>query len=196
MYDDPSDPAFGIAASVESFLLSVREVAASKDPDHIPLLLLQVSQLLLTGGRLGALADVEREERFEPDAGYDLDPDEVRLSLARLLEPVDEYTEVFNPYDRPPELVESRLSDDLASVMQDLAHGLSHYKAGRRSEALWWWQHSYLSNWGALASACLRALQAVVLSAKLDTVPGAGELVETEDYLLSETSVDAVNARN
>ncbi|WP_254710554.1 DUF5063 domain-containing protein, partial [Streptomyces lunaelactis] len=30
----------------------------------------------------------------------------------------------------------------------DLRHGLAHYRSGRTSEALWWWQFSYFSNWG------------------------------------------------
>ncbi len=160
-----------IADSVRAFLLAVRELAASRDPDAIPHLLLQVSQLLLAGGRLGAIADVTPVEQFEPDAGDDADLDEVRAALAAMLEPVDEYVEVFDPYDEPAELLESRLSDDLTNVMVDLTHGLAHYARGDTVEALWWWQFSYVSTWGATASACLRALQSVVLHARLvDTV--------------------------
>jgi hypothetical protein len=193
MSEDLSDFTVEIADSIETFLLAVRAVAASKDPDAIPLLLLQVSQLLLAGGRLGAIADVTPEERFEPDTGYDLDLDDVRTWLAALLEPVDDYVEVFDPYDAEPELIESRLSDDLANVMSDLAHGLAHYKAGRDVEALWWWQHSYVSNWGGLASACLRALQSVVLHARLGTAQG-DSLLETEDLLLAAEAAEAVDS--
>lgn len=156
-----------IADSVRAFLLAMRAIAAGKDPDAIPHLLLQVSQLLLAGGRLGAIADITPQEQFEPDAGYDVDLEEVRLALAVLLEPVDEYVEVFDPYDPQPELLDSRLSDDLTNVMLDLTHGLAHFTKGDTIEALWWWQHSYVSNWGATASACLRALQAIVLHARL-----------------------------
>lgn len=156
-----------IADSVRAFLLAVRDCALSKDPDAIAHLLLQVSQLLLAGGRLGAIADVTPKQLFEPDAGYDADLEDVRVALAALLDPVDEYVEVFDPYDPDPELLDSRLSDDLTNVMLDLTHGLAHYERGDVDEALWWWQHSYVSTWGATASACLRALQAIILHARL-----------------------------
>src|SRR4051794_4270736 len=105
------DFTMGIADSIKAFLLTIREVAESKDPSAESFLLLQLSQLLLTGGRLGALADIHREEKYEPDSGYDPDLDDVRRSLAELLAPVDEYVEVFDPYAADPDLVESRLSD-------------------------------------------------------------------------------------
>ena len=56
-----------IADSVESFLLAVRAIAASGDGGSaVPLLLLEVSQVLLTGARLGAQSDFEpREETHE-----------------------------------------------------------------------------------------------------------------------------------
>jgi hypothetical protein len=92
----------------------------------------------------------------------------MRLRLAVLLEPVDAYTEVFDPYVDPPEITESLLSDDLTSIAAALAHGLRHYRAGRVREALWWWQFSYVSSWGNDASAVLRALQSVVAHDRLD----------------------------
>src|SRR5664280_2046233 len=64
-----------------------------------------------------------------------------------------------------------RLSDDLADIAEDLVHGMRHYRAGRSDEALWWWQFSYLSHWGNHSGAALRALQAVVAHARLDTTP-------------------------
>ena len=168
MSNDLSDFTAQIADSVDSFVLAVREVAAGESPEvAVPMLLLQVSQLLLAGGRLGAIADVVPDERFEPDTGFDPDVQAVRACLANVLEPIDDYVEVFDPCDRSPELVESRLSDDLANVLAELMHGLAHYRAGRWREALWWWQFSYLSHWGTLASAALRALQSVVLHARL-----------------------------
>jgi hypothetical protein len=54
-------------------------------------------------------------------------------------------------------------------VVTDLRHGMAHYSEGRVSEALWWWQFSYLSNWGPTASAALRALQSLVAHVRLDT---------------------------
>ena len=57
-----------------------------------------------------------RPSEYEPDAGPDPDLDAMRLRLAVLLESVDAYTEVFDPYVDPPEIVSSLLSDDLASI--------------------------------------------------------------------------------
>ena len=167
--DDFGDFTIEIADQVESFCVAVREIAAGEDPDYaISLLLLEISQLLLAGGRLGAISDVVPEEEFEPDAGADPDIDELRVALATLLDPIDEYAEVFDPYEPRPELVICRISDDLSDVAANLLHGLQHYKAGRESEALWWWQFSYLSHWGSLASTTLRALQSVIAHDRLD----------------------------
>ncbi|WP_432745927.1 DUF5063 domain-containing protein [Streptomyces sp. JH002] len=168
--DGPDAFAVQIADQIESFTVAVAEVAKGDDPDAaVPYLLLQISQLLLAGGRLGAHEDIVPEERYEPDTGPEPDMDELRERLALLLAPVDVYSEVFDPYVPRSTPVPSRISDDLADVMTDLRHGMAHYRAGRVSEALWWWQFSYLSNWGPTASAALRALQSLVAHVRLDT---------------------------
>ncbi|NHC44406.1 DUF5063 domain-containing protein [Motilibacter aurantiacus] len=190
--EDWGDFAAEIADQVESFVLAVREIAAGESPETaVSLLLLQVSQVLLAGGRLGAVQDIVPDERFEPDTGDDADVEGIRSSLGNLLDPVDEYSEVFDPYGEPPEVVTTTLSDDLADVVSDLVHGLQHYKAGRHVEALWWWQFSYLSNWGSTASAALRALQSVVSHVRLDALADDPELA-VEDRLLAETAASAV----
>jgi hypothetical protein len=176
-----------IADQVESFLLAVREIARGEatDGEAISLLLLVVSQVLAAGGRLGVQADFSPVEEYEPDPGPDPDLDEMRLRLAVLLEGVDAYTEVFDPYVDPPELVSSLLSDDLTSIASALAHGLMHYKSGRVAEALWWWQFSYVSSWGGEASAVLRALQSVVAHDRLDAeFESEQEAVEAAEELL------------
>jgi hypothetical protein len=94
--------------------------------------------------------------------------DALRENLARLLDPVDVYSEVFDPYEPRKAPVPARLSDDLADVITDLRHGMAHYRAGRTTEALWWWQFSYFSNWGPTASAVLRALQSVLIHVRLN----------------------------
>jgi hypothetical protein len=191
MSEDMADFTAEIADQVESFVVAVREVAAGGSPDTaVSLLLLEVSQLALAGGRLGAIQDVVPEERFEADTGFDPDVEGIRTSLAKLLEPIDDYTEVFDPYATPVELLTSRLSDDIAGIVTDLVHGLVHYKAGRASEALWWWQFSYLSNWGGTAGSVLRALQSVVSHVRLDST--ADDEVAVEDRLLAETAAEAV----
>ncbi len=151
------------------------------------MLLLVVSQVLLAGGRLGVQADFQQAEEYEPDPGPDPDLDDMRHRLAVLLEGVDAYTEVFDPYVDPPELVSSLLSDELTSIASALAHGLRHHKAGRVAEALWWWQFSYVASWGGEASAALRALQSVVAHDRLD----AEFQSELEDVEAAEQMLEA-----
>ncbi|MDX6318839.1 MAG: hypothetical protein QOK30_1823 [Nocardioidaceae bacterium] len=171
------DLAQAVADQSATFLLALREIAVEGDrATAVPLLLLEVSQLLFAGARLGVQVDFVPREEFEPDAGPDPDLDIMRERLAVLLEGVDDFTEVFDPYIDPPELVSSRLSDDLADIASSVAHGLQHYRAGSTEEALWWWQFSYVSSWGAEASASLRALQSVIAHDRLD----AAEIGEIE----------------
>jgi hypothetical protein len=181
-----------IADQVESFLIAVRAIARgdATGGEAISLLLLVVSQVLLAGGRLGVQADFQPAEEYEPDPGPDPDLDDMRLRLAVLLEGVDAYTEVFDPYVDPPELVSSLLSDDVTSISASLAHGLRHYKAGRVSEALWWWQFSYVASWGGEASSVLRALQSVVAHDRLDAeFESEQDAVEAADEMLGSLDV-------
>ncbi|MFD8301547.1 DUF5063 domain-containing protein [Streptomyces sp. NPDC059690] len=185
---DPDDFAVQIADQVESFLVAVTEVAKGDEPGSaVPFLLLEVSQLLLAGGRLGAHEDIVPEERYEPDTGPDADVDELRENLARLLDPVDVYSEVFDPYEPRTAPVPARLSDDLADVITDLRHGMAHYRAGRVTEALWWWQFSYFSNWGPTASAALRALQSVLIHVRLNQPLEELDGLDTDQSMGDET---------
>ncbi|MEU3713662.1 MULTISPECIES: DUF5063 domain-containing protein [Streptomyces] len=178
---NPDDFAVSISDSIESFIVAVTEVAKGDEPDSaVPFLLLEISQLLLTGGRLGAHEDIVPDERYEPDSGPEPDADELREQFARLLDPVDVYSEVFDPYVPRSEPVACRISDDLADIVTDLRHGLAHYRAGRVSEALWWWQFSYLTNWGPTASASLRALQSLVAHVRLDQPLDALDGLDTD----------------
>ncbi len=167
--DDLSEFAEQIADQVRSFLITVRDIAAQPDEENVdeglaslPYLLLEVSQLLLAGGRLGAFQDFVPNERYETDAGPDPDLDAMRDRLAELFEGLDEYAEVFDPYGNPPEITVYRISDDLTAIANDLVHWLAHFEDGRIDEALWWWQFSYVSTWGATASAVLRAIQSLI----------------------------------
>ena len=180
-----------ISDQVESFLLALRAIARGEAAcgQAISLLLLEVSQVLLAGGRLGVHTDFTPADEYEPDAGPDPDLDAMRLRLAVLLEGVDAYVEVFDPYVDPPELVSSLLSDDLTSIATSLAHGLRHYRAGRVSEALWWWQFSYMSSWGNEASAVLRALQSVISHDRFDAeFEGEADQVEAADEMLESAN--------
>ena len=191
MGSELEDFAQQISDQVESFLLALRAIARGEAAggQAISLLLLEVSQVLLAGGRLGVHTDFTPADEYEPDAGPDPDLDAMRLRLAVLLEGVDAYVEVFDPYVDPPELVSSLLSDDLTSIATSLAHGLRHYRAGRVSEALWWWQFSYMSSWGNEASAVLRALQSVISHDRFDAeFEGEADQVEAADEMLESAN--------
>lgn len=157
-----------IAAQAQDFVDGLTALAGGQGGGQtVPLLLLEVSQILLAGAQLGASKDVIPPGNWEPDAGPDPDLDGLRTGLAPRLGACDEYAELFDPYaDTRPTAF--RLSDDLAAMAADLVHGLQHYRAGRSLEALWWWQYSYLNHWGTHGSAALRALHAVVAHALLD----------------------------
>lgn len=153
---------------VQRFVTTVTEVAAGANPEvAIPLLLLAVSDVLAAGARLGAMVDVVPAERFEPDVGPDDDLDPLGQALENLFEGIDDYTEVDDPV-LGGELVRSTVSGDLVLIVGALAQGQRHYDAGQVIEALWWWQYSYLANWGERASAVLRMLQAVLAHLRLD----------------------------
>jgi hypothetical protein len=156
------------AAEASAFLTSVTEVASGSSPDTaLPLLTLAVSQVLVAGARLGAIQDVVPIERFEPDPGADDDADPLRDGLANALAGIDDYLYIIDPVTSG-ERTEGSISGDLADVALALSHGLKHYSAGRRLEALWWWQFSYLSDWGDRALASMRALHSILSHLRLD----------------------------
>ena len=162
-----------VARSVEDVIDGVEALARGEGGDEtVPLLLLEISQVLLAGAQLGATKDVILPDNWEPEVGADPDLDAVRTSLAKRLAPCDDYTEMFDPYaDRRS--TPFRLSDDIAAVTADLVHGLKHYRAGRPLEATWWWQYSYFNHWGTHAGAALRALHSVLAHDRLDVADEA-----------------------
>jgi hypothetical protein len=172
---EPQDEfATQIADQVASFLIALKAVAAENNPGTgISMLLLEISQLLLAGARLGAQVDFTPTSDYQPDVGPETDLDGLRLRLADLFGGVDTYSFVFDPYD--PEQVDSQLSDDLTQIAADLENGLRHFTLGDTAEALWWWQFSYVSSWGNLAGALLNALLSIVAHDRLD-VEYTGEL--------------------
>jgi len=111
---DPDDFAVQIADQIKTFIVAVTEVSKVAEPEEaVPVLLLQVSQLLLAGGRLGAYEDIVPDESYEPDLGAEPDADGLRERFAALLEPIDVYSEVFDPYEPRKAPVPARISDDL-----------------------------------------------------------------------------------
>ena len=116
----------------------------------------------------------------------------MRLRLAVLLESVDAYSEVFDPYVDPPELVVLLLSDDLTSIATGLAHGLRHYRAGRVERGAVVVAVLLRLHVGQpRPSAVLRALQSVVAHDRLDAefegeadqVAAAGEMLDPAQML-------------
>src|ERR1700752_5458475 len=75
-----------VAAQARDFLDGVGALANGQGGDEIvPLLLLEVSQILLAGAQLGASQDVIPPGNWEPDVGADPDLDAIRSGLARRL---------------------------------------------------------------------------------------------------------------
>lgn len=164
-----------VATHVENYLGGLEAVSRGEAGLHtVPVLLLEVSQVILAGAQLGASADVILPDNWEPEIGEDPDLDAIRQGLAERLALVDEYVEVFDPY-KDTEPTTYRLSDDLVDIASDLIHGLRHYQADRPLEALWWWQYSYFNHWGNHAGAALRALHSVVAGARLDVAEEMAE---------------------
>jgi len=176
-----------IADQVESFLLVLRALAREGNgAQAISLLLLEISQVLLAGARLGAQLDFTPRLEYQPDVGPEPDIDELRMRLAEMLDSVDTYSFVFDPY--LPEVVQSQLSDDLASIAVDLDNGLRHFRLGDVDEALWWWQFSYVNNWGNLAGAALNALLTVVAHDRFDTdFDATAQAAAVAEEMLEET---------
>ncbi|GGO89305.1 DUF5063 domain-containing protein [Nocardioides phosphati] len=176
-----------IADQVESFLIALNAIAREESAGvAVPMLLLEVSQILLAGARLGVQQDFNPVQEFQPDVGPEPEGiDDLRISLAKLLDNLDTYSFVFDPY--LPEVVEGQLSDDMVAIAADLDNGLRHYRLGNVAEALWWWQFSYVSNWGNLAGAALNALLAVITHDRLDAeFTGEDEEIAVAEEILGE----------
>ncbi|CAN7209136.1 DUF5063 domain-containing protein [Knoellia sp. LjRoot47] len=156
------------AHEARTYLATVADIASGANPAAaLPLGLLALSQVLLMGARLGAIEDIVPEDRFEADPGPDVELDPLRENLSNLLEGLDDYADVVDPVTEPT-LTTGSLSNDLTVVASALAHGLRHHDEGRILEALWWWQFSYLSDWGERAASALRVLQALLAHIRLD----------------------------
>src|ERR1035437_998509 len=85
-----------IAGQARDFLDGVAALAHGEGGDEaVPLLLLEVSQILLAGAQLGASKDVILPDNWEPDVGADPDLDSLRSGLARRLADYDDYAEIF-----------------------------------------------------------------------------------------------------
>src|SRR3954447_9746689 len=186
---ETEDFAQQIADQIESFLIALQAIAREADGGRaISLLLLEISQVLLAGARLGAQRDFTPIAEYQPDVGPEPDLDAMRLRLADMLDSVRTPCFVFGPY--APEMLEGERSDDLTSIASDLENGLRHYRLGNVEEALWWWQFSYVSSWGNLAGVALNALLSVVAHDRLDAeISGEEEQLAAADEMLEGTDL-------
>jgi hypothetical protein len=177
-----------IADACEAFLRGLQAISSEEDGGDyssaaVPLLLLEVSQLLLAGARLGAQQDFQPASQYQPDVGPDPDLDAMRMRLAAKLGELDTYAHNIEPYD--PDTVPAQISDDLTLIATDIANGLRHFRAGNVEEALWWWQFSYLASWGSNACGVLTALHSIVAHSRLDRdFEGESEQIEAAEAAL------------
>lgn len=171
------------ALQAGSFVDTVREIASGDNAAAaIPMGLLALSQVLVMGARLGAIEDVVPTDQFESDPGHDLDLEPLLDALRAQFDGLDDYTDVVDPVTST-DVVAGSLAADLTDIAACLLHGLQHHHSGRDSEALWWWQFSYLSQWGARASMALRVLQSLLGHVRLDA----------DDDLVAEAEFDALH---
>jgi hypothetical protein len=178
------DVAEQMSAQARAFLSTTAQVASGAAPGaELSLLILATSDLLAAGARLAAIVDVVPKERFEPDAGPELDVDPLRDALAKMFDGFDDYAEVVDPV-LGTDVGPATLSGDLACIAEELGKGLQHYDDGHELEGLWWWQFSYLSIWGERAASALRVLQAVLAHVRLDV----------DDDVAAEAEYDALHA--
>lgn len=156
------------ALQAGSYVDTVREIATGENAAAaIPMGLLALSQVLAMGARLGAIEDVVPADRFESDPGPNIDLEPIHDGLRTQFDGLDDYTDVVDPVTST-EVAPGSLAADLTDVAACLIHGLQHHQAGRDSEALWWWQFSYLSQWGVRAAMALRVLQTLLGHVRLD----------------------------
>jgi hypothetical protein len=181
--DVVAELALECAAQAASYVQTIREIASGDNASAaIPMGLLALSQVLVMGARLGAIEDVVPRDRFPADPGPDLDLDPLLDGLRNQFDGLDDYTDVVDPVTST-EVASGSLSADLTEIAANLLHGLQHHEAGDDSEALWWWQFSYLSQWGVRASMALRVLQTLLGHVRLDA----------DDEVVAEAEFDALH---
>ena len=171
------------AQEARQFTEAITQIATGATPEAaLAVSLLATAQILSTGARLGAIQDVVLQHRYEPDDGDDTDLAALRAAIANVFEGLDEYADLVDPITST-ELTTGSLSSDFVIIVAALDHGLKHYDKGRPVEALWWWQFSYLSDWGERAAMALRVLHGLLAHIRLDA----------DEDLVAEAEFDALH---
>ena len=148
---DTEDFAQSIADSFASFLLALREIAREGDAGRaISLLLLEISQISLTGARLGAQRDFEPRERVPARRRPRVRPRRDAAAARRRCSTTSTPTATCSTPTCPRW---SRASSPTTSPASPPTSrpACATTAQGDVDEALWWWQFSYVSSWGNLA---------------------------------------------
>ena len=179
----------------ESFLLALRAIAREPDGGRaISLLLLEISQILLAGARLGRPAGLHAPHRSTSPTSART-PTSTSCGCGWPSCSATSTPTASSSTPTLPEVVDSQLSDDLTSIATDLENGLRHYRTGNVAEALWWWQFSYVSSWGNLAGAALSALLSVVAHDRLDAeIASEQDQIEAAEAVLDVDRVAHLSA--
>ena len=123
----------------------------------------------MAGARLGASTDVVPVDRFEPDAGPDPDVDPLRANAGQPVRGRSTSTRSLRPAAAGVEL-DARAGSPTTSPTSPATSptACATTTTAASLEALWWWQFSYLSDWGEQALSSHRALHSIVSHQRLD----------------------------
>lgn len=137
----------------------------------VPLLLTALASVQSAGAVIGVISDAplpdadaydEWVESETPTASSTSYKRLVR-ALGAILDEADAYARLAHPYDSDPDdVIEVRLSDDIAEVYRALDDGLQAYDAGFRMHAVGQWQETYRVQWGHHAANAVVALHALL----------------------------------
>lgn len=181
-----------VVPRVRGFIKTIVDIASGDDPDaDLSMAVLAISELLSAGAHLAAVTDIVPPKLYEPPLMSEVDLEPLRVALHQRFGDLDEYPDVIDPV-QGEEMEAAELSADIATIIENLTHGLQHYDNGHQIEALWWWQYSYISIWGERAAAVLRVLQMMLMHVRLD-VP---EALESESALEDSDALEPSGTSN
>jgi hypothetical protein len=138
----------------------------------VPLLLTALASVQSAGAVIGVISDAplpdadaydDWVEAETPASSSSTSYKRLLRALGAILDQADAYARLAHPYDSDPDdVVEVRLSDDIAEVYRALDDGLEAYDAGFRMHAVAQWQETYRVHWGHHAAGAVVALHALL----------------------------------